>query len=185
MPTTRAETASIITRGSGRQVVERAAPGRDPRLRRHLDIAPPWLAVGADPFAAQFTADFEQEMAHAHIEQPVGREIDRIALGEPRQVERRVFAAPDAPLRGIEVDRPRGRHAGRGRRTIDGPGAAKAPRFGQTAKTRVESALAGARDFERGCDDMGEFARPLTPYRPAARRFGNECGRTDQSRGSP
>src|SRR3546814_2664486 len=114
-----------------------------------------------------------------------GREIDRIALGDPRQVERRVFAAPDAPLRGIEVDRPRGRHAGRGRRTIDGPAAAKAPRFGQTAKTRVESALAGARDFERGCDDMGEFARPLTPYRPAARRFGNECGRTDQSRGSP
>src|SRR3546814_1190428 len=94
-------------------------------------------------------------MAHAHIEQPFGREIDRIALGDPRQVERRVFAAPDAPLRGIEVDRPRGRHAGRGRRTIDGPGAAKAPRFGQTAKARVESAIAGARDFERGSDDMG------------------------------
>src|SRR3546814_6277686 len=100
-------------------------------------------------------------MAHAHIEQPFGREIDRIALGDPRQVERRVFAAPDAPLRGIEVDRPRGRHAGRGRRTIDGPGAAKAPRFGQTAKARVESAIAGARDFERGSDDMGEFARHL------------------------
>src|SRR3546814_14365865 len=48
MPTTRAETASIITRGSGRQVVERDAPGRDRRRRRHLDIDPQGLAVGAD-----------------------------------------------------------------------------------------------------------------------------------------
>src|SRR3546814_16638762 len=74
MPTTRAESASIITRGSGRQVVARDAPGRDRRRRRHLDIDPPGLAVGADPFAAQFTAAFEQALAHAHLQQPFGRD---------------------------------------------------------------------------------------------------------------
>src|SRR3546814_12626802 len=104
MPTTRAETASIISRGCGRQVVERDAPGRDRRRRRHLDIDPPGLAVGADPFAAQFTAAFEQEMAHAPIAPPLGREIDSLALGDPPPGAGRVFAAPAAPPTGSRTE---------------------------------------------------------------------------------
>src|SRR3546814_18102840 len=94
----------------------------------------------------------------------------------PRSYRTDTHVPVPAVFRSFEVDRHRGRAAGRVRRTIDGPAAAKAPCFGQTAKTRVESAIAGARDFERCCDDMGEFARHLAPYAGASAVEAREVG---------
>ena len=137
--------AHVIARGGDGVLVQRHAD----RRRHHpwcLQLDPPRIAIRAHPDPHELPADLHQTVPNVMRGKYRGEAIDRMSLGDARQVEPHVAQPLQPPLRRVEAQLPPPalRQHGCDRRLhgrADPWRRAKAPQVHQPADRRIERAV--------------------------------------------